>query len=277
MFILDLLVMKSICLVQVSLESDLRGHSDSVMYLRWHPADEDRLASTSGQEQNIRFWDARTSKNTAVLSTPGNNLYLTWSHDGNYIAVGNRQDVVCTVDVRKMSIINKVSYKYQVNELAFMNNSQILLQGTGHNASLEVLSFPDMTVKDSHVGHTASVLSVAVDPAEKYIATGGADATTCVWDAKDMVCIRSYYHMENPIRAISFSHDSKYMSMTGEDACVFVENVETGHSLGTVEVHGTVEESCWNPSAYLLAYPCEMTEHGNIVHNVELRHPKRDN
>ena len=145
-----------------------------------------------------------------------------------------------------------------------------------HNASLDALSFPDMTLKNSHIGHTASVLSVAVDPKEKYIATGGADATTCVWDTDDMVCIWSYYHMENPIRAISFSHDSKYMSMTGEDTCVFVENVETGHSLGTVEVLGTVEESSWNPSSHLLAYPCEMKEHGNPVHNIELRYPKRD-
>ena len=78
--------------VQLSLESDLRGHSDSVMYLRWHPTDEDRLVSTSGQEQNIRFWDARTAKSIATLNTPGHNLYLTWNHDGNYVVVGNRQD-----------------------------------------------------------------------------------------------------------------------------------------------------------------------------------------
>lgn len=79
-------------LVQLFLETDLRGHTDSVMYLRWHPKDEHRLVSTSGQEQNIRFWDARASKNTATLSTPGNNLYIAWNHDGNYVAVGNRQD-----------------------------------------------------------------------------------------------------------------------------------------------------------------------------------------
>lgn len=79
-------------LAQLFLETDLRGHTDSVMYLRWHPKDEQRLVSTSGQEQNIRFWDARASKNTATLSTPGNNLYIAWNHDGNYVAVGNRQD-----------------------------------------------------------------------------------------------------------------------------------------------------------------------------------------
>ena len=79
-------------LLQLSSESELKGHEDSVMYLRWHPVSPDRIASISGQEQNLRFWDARASRNTATLSTPGNNLYLAWSGDGNYVALGNRND-----------------------------------------------------------------------------------------------------------------------------------------------------------------------------------------
>mmetsp|Transcript_13133 Transcript_13133/g.26206 ORF Transcript_13133/g.26206 Transcript_13133/m.26206 type:complete len:311 (+) Transcript_13133:73-1005(+) len=247
------------------LETDLRGHTDSVMYLRWHPKDEQRLVSTSGQEQNIRFWDARASKNTATLSTPGNNLYIAWNHDGNYVAVGNRQDVICTVDVRKMSIINKATYKYQVNELAFLRESKYLLQGTANNASLEILNFPDMQPETSLIGHTASVLSVAVDPQEKYIATGGADAITTLWDAEDFRCIHAYYHMENPIRAIAFSHDSKYMSMTGEDPFVYVEDIELQQSLGVIELQkSAAEESCWNPKKHILTYPVEYQDHFNI-------------
>jgi len=78
--------------LQISLESELKGHSDSVMFLRWHPTDQHKLVSTSGLEQSLRFWDARSSKNTATLSTPGHNLYLCWSPDGNYVVVGNRED-----------------------------------------------------------------------------------------------------------------------------------------------------------------------------------------
>jgi hypothetical protein len=83
--------------------------------------------------------------------------------------------------------------------------------------------------------------------------------------------------MENPIKAISFSHDSKYMSMTGEDTCVYVENIQTGESLGTVELQGGPEESCWNTSKHILAYPTEIVEHGNVQFNIELRYPKKHN
>jgi THO complex subunit 3 len=237
----------------LSLESDMRAHEDSVMYLRFHPSEPDRLASTSGREKSLKFWDARASKNTATLGTPGNNLYFAWSKDGNYIVVGNQKDVLSTVDVRKMSIINQVEYKYQVNEPAFLRDN--LLLGTGkHGSALEVVSFPGMEPIASYVGHTASVLSVAVDPMETYVATGGADALVCLWDARDFVNLKTFYHMENPIRAISFSHDAHFMAMTGDDACLYIENLSAGLS-ETIDLKMNVEESSWNPTRNVLAYP----------------------
>ena len=239
----------------LTLESDLRSHSDSVMYLRFHPSEPDKLASTSGREKSLKFWDTRAAKNTATLSTPGNNLYFAWSHDGNYIVVGNQKDVVCTVDVRKMSIINQVEYKYQVNEPVFLRDQ--LLLGTGkHGSALEFVSFPQMEHIASFVGHTASVLSVAVDPSGRYVASGGGDALVCLWDAQEdaLVNVKTFYHMENPIRAISFSHDSRYLTMSGDDACLYMEDLVDGLS-ETIDLKASVEESSWNPASRIMAYP----------------------
>ena len=204
------------------------------MYIRWHSSHPDKLASTSSQEKCIRFWDTRAGKNTATLTTPGHNLYLAWTGDGNYMAVGSKEDVVCTVDVRKMKVTQKQSYRYQVNELAFLASSQLLAQATGNSGQVEVLRFPEMKQAGSLRGHTAAVLSLATDPAERFLATGGADAVACLWDARDFICLRTYTKMDHPIRALAFSHDSRYLAMTGEDPCVFVEDVESGESLGRV-------------------------------------------
>jgi len=244
----------------LSLESDLRSHGDSVMYLRWHPSEPDRLASTSGREKSLKFWDSRAGKNTATLSTPGNNLYFAWSKDGNQIVVGNQKDVVCVVDVRKMSITGQVVFKYQVNEPAFLSHDRLLL-GTGrHGSALEVVSFPEMEPLKHYVGHTASVLSVAVDPSQKYVATGGADALVCLWDARgeSLVNIKTFYKMDSPIRAISFSHDSRYMSLSGDDPAVYIEDLVSGVS-ETVDLKLGVEETSWNPrlnqGRHMMAYP----------------------
>ncbi len=47
-----------------------------------------------------RFWDTRAGKNTATVTTPGANLYLSWSPDSHYVAVANRDDVVSIIDAR---------------------------------------------------------------------------------------------------------------------------------------------------------------------------------
>ena len=81
------------------------------MYMRWHPTHIDRLASVSSTERCVRFWDARAGKSTATITTPGHNLYVAWTHDGNQMAIGSREDIVCCLDVRKMEITNKYTYR----------------------------------------------------------------------------------------------------------------------------------------------------------------------
>ncbi len=164
--------------------------------------------------------------------------------------------MVCTVDVRKMKVLAKHSYKYQINELAFLGGDR-LLQSTGAAGETEVLSFPDMKRTTALKGHTAAVLSVAVDPANRWVATGGADAAACLWDASDFVCVRSYYSMDYPPRALAFSHDSRYLAMAGEDTAVFVEDVESGRSLGAVTLRSSPEDCAWHPRRHVLAYPVE--------------------
>lgn len=168
--------------------------------------------------------------------------------------------VVCTVDVRKMKIMQKYTYKYQVNELAFLGKptSNLLLQATGNDGVVELMSFPDMNKVGLLRGHTASVLSIATDPAERYIVTGGADAIACLWDSQDFICQRTFIGMDFPIRSLNFSYDSKYLAMVGEDPCVFVENIESGCSAGKVALKTSPEDCAWHPTKYVLAYPVDL-------------------
>lgn len=251
---------------------ELRGHEDSVMYLRWHPTNEDRLASLSSTERCVKFWDARMGKSTATITTPGHNLYIAWTKDGNQMAVGSREDIVCCLDVRKMKISSKQTFRYQVNELGFLQAigkpSRLLLQCTGkNNGDVDALLWPEGKHVATLHGHTVPALSLAVDPKEELIATGGADALVSLWDAKDFICLKTYFHMDFPIRALSFSQDSRYLAMTGEDPYVFVEDVISGESLGKIALRYSPEDCAWNPAQNILAYP---VDYGNESH-VELR------
>ena len=74
-----------------------------------------------------------------------------------------------------------------------------------HTGEVEVRSFPEMAKVRSLRGHPAPVLSLAFDRQHRWLATGGADAVACLWDAADFICVRSYIAMDYPVRALRWA------------------------------------------------------------------------
>ena len=52
----------------------------------------------------------------------------------------------------------------------------------------------------------------------------------------------------------SFSHDSKYLAIAGEEPAIDVENVESGERLGRLQLRVASDDVSWNPKHYMLAY-----------------------
>lgn len=85
----------------------MRGHTADISSLRWHPQQPESLASVSAspQDKALRLWDIRQgSRPTASIELEGNSINLAWSPDGQKILVGNRGDVVSTVDIATQSV-----------------------------------------------------------------------------------------------------------------------------------------------------------------------------
>jgi len=49
------------------------------------------------------------------------------------------------------------------------------------------------------------------------MASGGADATVCIWDAMELVCVRTVRRLDLAVRALSFSHDGRYLASGSEE------------------------------------------------------------
>ena len=62
----------------------------------------------------------RYTKCTASVATSGENINVTWSPDGNTIAVGNRDDVVSFIDTRKHKVIKTTKFPFEVNEIKWV-------------------------------------------------------------------------------------------------------------------------------------------------------------
>jgi len=90
--------------------------------LCWHAFCPELLSTASG-DKTVRIWDTRTQKCTANISTRGENINISWSPDGNTIAVGNKEDLVTFIDARVMKIRAEEQFNFEVNEISWNKDS----------------------------------------------------------------------------------------------------------------------------------------------------------
>ncbi|MEE0895963.1 MAG: TIR domain-containing protein, partial [Bacteroidales bacterium] len=77
---------------------------------------------------------------------------------------------------------------------------------------VESISPSDFRLLRTLTGHDDSVISVAVSPDGKYLASGSADNTVIIWDANNGECMRTLEGHSNDVRSVCWSPDGKYLA-----------------------------------------------------------------
>lgn len=172
-------------------DNTYRAHTASVDQLCWHATQPDLLSTASG-DKTVRIWDARASKCSAVVNTKGENINITWSPDGNTIAVGNKEDLVTFIDTRTHKIRAEEQFDFEVNEIAWNNTSDLFFLTNGQGC-IHVLSYPDLKLQHMLKAHPGTCICIEFDPTGKYFATGSADALVSLWDANELACLVCYH------------------------------------------------------------------------------------
>ncbi|SPC62597.1 related to THO complex subunit 3 [Ustilago sp. UG-2017b] len=269
--------------------TEIRGHTDSVDQLIWHPTNPELVATASG-DKSVRIWDTRlnsTTETAMVVATPGANINLTYHPTGNYIAVGDKSDTVSIIDCRKRKAIHTVcsrstcapagdetfdgatvmgSYD-EINELSYSSDGSLLFLSSGsgsihmhHTCS----SRNPYRRIHSHPAHTSNVFCIQHDPLSRFVATASSDAMISLWDSREWFSHKMVTSLAFPARAIGFSFDGELLASGGEDA--FISINATDPSLGVRS--GSGDQVCkiplgqgtmintlsWHPSKYLLAF-----------------------
>lgn len=69
-----------------------------------------------------------------------------------------------------------------------------------------------MAESDEDQGHARSILTVAVSPSGKYVATGGADRKLVIWDAETLTPMRTFAQHRDAVSGLAFVRHVSTMS-----------------------------------------------------------------
>lgn len=119
----------------------------------------------------------------------GENINITWSRDGNTIAVGNKEDLITFIDTKTNKIRAEEKFNFEINEIMWNKTSDQMFLTSGQG-SIHVLNYPNLEVLTVLKAHPATCICIDFDQSGKYFAVGSADALTSIWDSEELTCLR---------------------------------------------------------------------------------------
>ena len=242
---------------------ELKGHSDNVEHVSFHPRDPFLLGSASS-DKTVNLWDTRSGKKAHSEKTKGANFNIGWKSCGEKLAVGSIDNSVAIYDVRNWQQEKVLQFKMNVYELTWDNLGNIFFvcSSLGH-----VLAFdgndPNMPPAMTLECHTGSCYCIAFDPNNRFFATGAADTFVFLWDLQELAPVNSYNHLEWPLRNLSFSHDGCLLATTSEDLLIDIIEVSSCEQVTSIRCHAPQLSVSWHPQQYLLAYAGEERNRNN--------------
>jgi THO complex subunit 3 len=257
------------------------GSATAVEKVTFCPTTENLLAST-GLDGGVRLWDIRSpggpgvsGKGTALADyrVGDRGLFLTWHPNGTELLSGRSDDVVHVIDVRNMTGSSDgpntwemhatdrspVKDKGAFNAMAFSNSGQEVFATTAEGP-VKILDYSNMSVLHTLSGHTHATYAVQQSAAGEWVATGGGDGITLLWNTYDWQCAHVLKAHTSSIRDLSFSFDGAYLVVgSGSDARDGTSGLEVYHTdvgdvVHTVDTMNPVTVAAWHPQRYWVAF-----------------------
>ncbi|EMD00381.1 hypothetical protein BAUCODRAFT_118160 [Baudoinia panamericana UAMH 10762] len=256
---------------------------DVVEKVAFSPTTENVLAS-SGFDGMVRLWDVRmpsgnaatAGKGTAAADcrVGGEAVFLTWGPNGTEMLVGRKDDVVHSVDVRRITSTD-LTPQYELSPERLMEKGSTTYYGmafsnggsevfaTTTDGTVQILDYPSMRLLHTLSGHSGHCYAVAHSPTGTHLAVGSADGLISLWDTHTWLSTHSLSapSQTTSIRDLSFSFDGSYLIAgaginEGKDGGpgLNIYHVDTGEVVHTLDTTNCPTHVAWHPTRYWIAF-----------------------
>jgi WD40 repeat protein len=203
----------------------LNSHADQVLALAWSP--DGKFLASADSDFDIYLWsDAVAGTVAHVLHGHNDEVRsLAFSPDGTKLASAGADRVIHVWDVRDGKLVAGPNPKGK-HSVAVIPGDKLRLASTGG---------PTVRVWDVDGGEDLAptglcpAFSVAASPDGTWLAVGGTDHFTQLWNAKDGVLAASLEATKPPVSYCTFSADSAVLAHTSPaDGLVWLWRCATG-------------------------------------------------
>jgi WD40 repeat protein len=205
----------------------LVGHLDNVSTAEFSPDGAHLLTASS--DGTARLWDNRQSFRVLSVTDSDGFSSAAWSSDEHRILTVTNDGKIRQRDTLNGRVLVEVDTgERDVGRSAASVDETRILLATIQNTRL--LDFPSGNSIAILPGHTDRP-AVRFSPDGQALATGGADHTIRLWNARDGRLLKTFEGHSGEVRVIAFDADGERIASGGEDKKVYVWDVLNGTRL----------------------------------------------
>ena len=219
---------------------ELKGHSDAVLCLDLAGD----MVVTGAKDNTVRLW--RGGKCVCVFEGHTHSVSsVAFFKKSHIVSASLDQSIKVWKVTDSPTAITAaehtcIAHLKSVNVVKVSPDNKLIFSG-GHDKAVKVW---DKRLKEVRVldGHKRGVWDLAVNGADRVLASASGDGTVRLWSLADYVCLRTFEGHSSSVIRVKFLPGGGHVVTSSADALVKVFNARSGVCTATLEKH---EDKVW--------------------------------